>query len=226
MIKIIHQGRLGNLLLTSAGVSIISKKYDLCVENYYFHNNFLKLHNGSKKYNKFINLNDENVFNFLETNETVDTGIIVNCLFQINNFVKKYKQDIKNIFEINNLTKNKDDLLLHIRLGDVENLNPEVEYYEYCINKINWKNGYILTDDVNHRIISFLVKKYNFKIYQNDPMSSIIFGSQFDNIILSNGTFSWWIGLLSNEKNIYYPIKEPAWHGDIYAFDEWNGVKV
>ena len=32
------------------------------------------------------------------------------------------------------------------------------------------------------------------------------FGSQFNNIAISQSTYSWWTAFLSNAENIYYPI--------------------
>jgi hypothetical protein len=35
---------------------------------------------------------------------------------------------------------------------------------------------------------------------------SMAFGAQFNNIAISQSTYSWWLAFLSNAENIYYPI--------------------
>ena len=51
-----------------------------------------------------------------------------------------------------------------------------------------------------------------------------MFASTCKNVILSSGTFSWLIGLLSYYSNIYYPKIYVKWHGDIFVFSEWTEV--
>lgn len=60
-----------------------------------------------------------------------------------------------------------------------------------------------------------------------NEIDTIMFGSTCKNIILSNGTFSWMIGVFGYHSTIYYPdpkLKE-CWHGDIFVFDDWNKVQ-
>ena len=86
MLKINYQGRLGNQLFINAGANIIAKKYDLYVDNYSYVD-CMKLYCGKQKYNKFIYLNDENIYDFIQNNEKICHGININCYFQIEDFV-------------------------------------------------------------------------------------------------------------------------------------------
>jgi hypothetical protein len=227
MLKIKYQGRLGNILMTSVCASIIAKKYDLKVENYNNFNNanFVNLYSGNKVFNDFIELDDFTVLNFVENTTEISKGIILDCFFQDKNFLTKYKTDIKNMFTYNKELRHPDDLFVHVRLGDVAQLNPGYEYYEKCIKNINFKNGFISSDTEDHQIVQQLIKNFNLKIYNNSPLDTIFFGSQFSNLVLSNGTFSWWMGMLSNENNIFYPIVENKWFGEMY-FDNWKGIRA
>jgi hypothetical protein len=75
-------------------------------------------------------------------------------------------------------------------------------------------------------IVVKLSEKYNLMPYQDSPVGTINFAKNFDNLVLSEGTFSWWMGFLSKEANIYYPKGKVSWHGDIFVFDEWCGVDI
>jgi hypothetical protein len=50
------------------------------------------------------------------------------------------------------------------------------------------------------------------------------FGSQFNNIAISQSTYSWWLAFLSNAKNIYYPIPKTG----PFAFEKskYRGVDL
>jgi hypothetical protein len=67
-----------------------------------------------------------------------------------------------------------------------------------------------------------LINKYKLKIIKDTEVKTIMFGSTCKNIILSNGTFSWLVGLLGFYSNIYYPQIKNKWHGDIFVFPEWK----
>jgi len=133
---------------------------------------------------------------------------------------------------------NNNDLFIHIRLGDALDLNYNVsyEYYDNIISKIyyadNYKNSphnntgisYITSDSINHDICQRLINKYGLKIYDSDEIDTVQFGSTCQNIVLSNGTYSWLIGLLSFKSNVHYPNIKVKWHGNIFVYPDWHKV--
>lgn len=128
----------------------------------------------------------------------------------------------KNIFK--SRYQNNNDVFIHVRLGDIINLNAGLSYYEKVLNNMKFDNGYISSDSINHKICNTLIKKYNLKIINKNIIETIMFASTCHNVILSNGTFSWLIGLLSFYSNIYYPKIKVMWHGNIFVFDDWNEI--
>ena len=124
-----------------------------------------------------------------------------------------------------------DEVFIHIRLGDVTRVNPGIEYYRNCLNSIKFKKGYISSDSIDNDMVKTLIDEYKLIKYMNDPIKTIDFAKTFKNIVLSKGTFSWWIGVLSKGDNIMYPKEEqewpnpPHWHGNIFVYDKWKGIK-
>lgn len=254
MIVINYNGRLGNILFVSIGTSIIAKKYNLKVSNYttpgplaqaggrthdpliltdrIIETLGLTYFSGDRVLNNLTELNDDNFFNCLENFEQYkNTGFTINCAsFQVEGFVRNYRNEILSHFKnLKYSNVSKDDLLVNVRLGDMTHtLNryvPDINYYENCIQQINYKNGYIITDSPEHNIVKTLINKYNLKYFTGTAAEQILFAKDFNNLVLSSGTFAWWIGVLSKAETIYYPITPSPWTGNIHVFPEWKGIK-
>ena len=67
-------------------------------------------------------------------------------------------------------------------------------------------------------------KKYNLTVFNSGEVETIQFGSSCKHIVLSSGTFLWFIGVFSLDSTIYYPKIKKIWHGDIFIFPEWNEI--
>jgi len=133
---------------------------------------------------------------------------------------------------------NNNDLFIHVRLGDIINFNFDVSvnYYDSIIQRIldsdNYKNSpyfntgirYITSDSIDHHICRNLINKYNLQIYNSDEIDTLQFGSTCQSIVLSNGTYSWLLGLLSFHSNVHYPTIKIKWHGNIFVYPDWHEV--
>ena len=235
---IINNGaRLGNHFLKNVAVSLIAEKYNLYVT--YASNELIKqlgidLFCGSNNYENKIELNDDNyffIYNCGDLKSNLDPNKHYFQSKDITNFIYNYlhtdniKSNIINSNPFRNLYNLNNYLYIHIRLGDVERLNPGINYYLNTIKNINFDNLYISSDDINHNIIKEIIKQYpNTKIIDYDEIRTIQFASTCKNIILSHGSFSAIIGYLSFFSNVYYPEYGIIWHGDMFSINGWTKI--
>lgn len=115
-------------------------------------------------------------------------------------------------------TIEKDDLLISLRLEDYTTDNNKNRLLDFDFFKIILENKkpnklIIITNPgcINHE--EFYYKFLNdFRDYDPiivrcyEPVMSMAFGALFNNIAISQSTYSWWTAFLSYAENIYYPI--------------------
>jgi hypothetical protein len=236
-----NNGRLGNQIIRNLAVSLIAEKYNLKVD--YYNNNLIKklginLFTGSKIYNSIHELNDNNYFSIYNSNN-LNYNLNPNKNFfqtkEITNFLYNYlhtdtiKSNIINNNPFNNRYMKNNDLFIHVRLGDVKDKNPGINYYTNTIKTINFDKLYISTDSPNHNIITTLLKLYpDTKVIICDEITTIQFASTCKNIILSHGSFSAIIGYLSFFSTIYYPEYDlnKIWYGDMFSINNWIKMSI
>ena len=228
-------GRLGNQFIRNLAVSLIAEKHDLHVlycNNHLFERLGIHLFSGKKFYNSIKVINEENYFSIY--NDNINYNLNPNTAFfqtkEITNLIYKYlhseqiKKRIIGKNPFNSRYSNNNDLFVHIRLTDVTDKNPGINYYSNAIKRINFDKLYIATDDKTHNIITDLIMLYpSLIIVDLDEINTFQFGSTCKNIVLSHGTFSMVIGYLAFFSTVYYPEFNPdkLWHGDVFSIENW-----
>jgi len=240
MTEVSGGGRLGNQIFRSLAVSIIAEKFNL-KSSYksYAQIKELGIHLfiGNILHCNMIELTDDNYFNILNNTELTTNLNPNNSFFQtkdISNFLYNYLQSdqikTKIINKNPNINRynNNNDLFIHIRLGDVIQYNPGINYYLKAISLIHFNNMYISSDSIDHNIIKEIMNKYpQAIIILKDEIKTIQFASTCKHIILSHGSFSAIIGYLSFYSQIYYPQYDEKyiWYGDMFSINGWNKIQ-
>lgn len=238
MLVINWSGRLGNILLENVGASILSEKYNLktsylnleifeCLgfnphkEGEIENRNFITV--ADTPHDKEESGTNMDLLNLL-TEDKIDFGIKYFGNFQNGDFLLEYQKKIRNLFNLQYDNDYQEDVYIHVRLDDMSQVNPGLNYYKKCLDKISYRRIFLSTDSPNHEIIQNLTNIYNINIIHDSPINTINFAKNFGKIILSKGTFSWWIGFLSKSKEIFYPSGFPD-HPRIFVFDNWKSVE-
>lgn len=236
------KGRFGNQFIRAMAVHFIAQKLKIQPKyppidlekfglQFYQLPNELKNTPDNEKNKEIINLKEENFMDYLgltPPHVSPNTCLNLNLIWCLNsNFTFKMWEylrnpDVKTNIVAANPNKgrydNNNDLFIHVRLGDVIDLNPGVKYYDDIIKKIKFDKGYIASDSLHHPICIYLRKKYKLRpLMTNDLYTIILFGSTCRHLIISNGTFSWILGAFAFYSAVHYPdIKVTNWHNDIY----------
>jgi hypothetical protein len=213
-LKILPYGRLGNCIIQIINC-IIENIYKY--KHRYINLNLLK-NKGLSSYvlMKFPDLLE---FDFSDQNEIIE-GIFWNIESKIskeqkNEIIDMYIKKYIDYELLDNKEINYDnDLIIHIRSGDVFNKNfplnyytqPPYSFYKKIIEENNFKNIYILSENFNlNPVINKLLENYNnLQILSNDLDTDfkIMLNSQY--FVNSNSTLSFVVNLLSKNKKMVY----------------------
>jgi hypothetical protein len=117
-------------------------------------------------------------------------------------------------------------VFVHVRLGDAAWLNPGFDYYATCLKALKYEDGFLATDSPEDPLCQRLCDEFGLKIYVGDEVDTLQFGSTCAHCVLSNGTFSWMIGVLGHHTTVYYPRARRQWHGDIFNMPGWLEMVV
>lgn len=227
-------------------------------------NNIIQLINGihiAKKHNlKFEYPNHPIITNkvFDYTNENTDNTINLynHFFFNDNDYLKEYPvndkikeilQYIKPLINYNkqNIELTDDDLVIHIRSGDIFALlkyetnglysQPPLSFYEKILKETSYKNYYLVAENYCNPIINILLKKYPkiIPIINNKPhemykindelINDIYYILEAKNLVLSNSGMPYILILFNNNiKNIYVPESNMIKHTKVPLYNEMD----
>jgi hypothetical protein len=230
MVTLTYDGRLGNNLIQYVTSLFFAKKHNFYfkIPPNYASNNWdwlIKDYQINGIIGKgTIEVNDDNFLTLLNMDNIEPKHYHFYGFFQLKEFFTKYEFEIKSLLNINHKSVNKDLVFVHYRIGDIENHRGmlPLEYYIDALENTKFNGGYISSDSLDHKNCTYLMKTYNLKAVHNlSPINTIYLGKNFNNLVLSEGTFSWWIGFLSEAENIICNKRDYLWHGDIFL-DRWK----
>lgn len=227
MVSIIYAGRLGNNLFQYIAAYIFAKKFNFKIVSGVVGNIFnLPTLEGEDINEKVIDVDDNNFMSLLDSETLEPAHYRFIGYYQLKEFILKYKDEIKSLFMLQYTETNKDEVFVTYRIGDINGQRQmlPIQYYQDALNKINAPSGFITSDTPNHPNVMQLINQFNLKIYDSSPLETIDFAKNFNNLVLSEGSFSWWIGFLSKAENIYYNERPRFWHGDMFVLPEWKSL--
>jgi len=213
-------GRLGNQMFAYCFARIIAQEF-----NYKLVNNLPLLQDlRLEQVHGSIYTNDQEVVYGYEYKDDLlenvlknknNRMIITEGYFQKYNYYKNYKTNIKEWFkEIDPNKENisNDTIGMHIRKDDISRENQKWDLPdEYFIDTLKMENPekiIITSDEPTHATIKKIQNEFkNVEIYNGSTIDTLKKFVCFKKLILSFGTYSWWMGFLSNASKIYMKDK-------------------
>lgn len=132
----------------------------------------------------------------------------LNGYFQDANLFNPFRERIRGFFNLNEIEKNTEDVVMHVRLADYwcdrvrSVINPT--WYVKIIKSIKYRNLYIVCER-NETSRKYLREfdRFNPIYIHNTPREDFDFIRSFDKIICSNSSFCWWAAFLGYPKEVY-----------------------
>ncbi len=230
-------GRLGNQIYPWLYGLIYSKKWGLCLKNVppeiknFINFDFEYCPDCNPAGASFISCEADD---FLEIAPTAHAYNFINY-YIYGNWAEKYQDFIHETFNVKQ-HPDKEKVFMHIRLGDTAwtykkprtmySFAQPFEYYQEAMDALGNPKGYISSDSPDHELVQKLMQEYDLELYSDGAIETIIFGAGFNNLILSGGTFSLVIGMISKADKIFRPgfaCKNPLdvnGHGNV-GNDSW-----
>lgn len=250
-VTIQYGGRLGNNMLQYAAGYVFAKKHGYHIETpasygndyhwptpySHFHNDFgkhfnINLNTGTKFFKepdyKWVRIHNKNLLDYLNAETVPDAHYVFDDWFQTPEFVINYRKEIVKTYNPIYSLRDPDELFVSVRMGDITGWTAvlPLEYYENSIKSVKFSTGYISSDSMDHPWIDQLIKKFNLVPYhQKDPLVKLDFIKDFNNLIISEGTYCWWMGALSRANTVICNNRhfnnKVIWHGNIFVYPDW-----
>ena len=201
-------GRLGNNIIQLSNIINIAIAYEHNIKINVKNLHFFDLSVIEEYFNKYNNneiITDE--YNFYYSSRLPFS----NEIFKQN--IEERNKILHRAFLINNINKlPENDLVIHIRSGDIFVSNPHpgyvpppLSYYTKEIDKYKYEKIHIICEDTINPVVNELRKLYKNAVYEKNTLEKdirIILGAT--NIIYSVGTFIPSLMLLSNNNKYLY----------------------
>lgn len=177
-----------------------------------------------------IPVTNTNYLALLKAENVMDGRYLFADYFQIKDFILNYRNEIRNVYKSQFIPQDPKEVFVAFRLGDATRSRARLpkEYYDDALTRLydtGCNKGYITSESIEHPDVVYLINKFGLKPYINHtPLEKINYVKNFNNLVLSEGSFSFWMGMLSNAENVYVNDRRHiwTWHGDIFVFPEWK----
>jgi len=223
MVDVMYEGRMGNHLFKYFVAYLLAKKHNLS-----FTTNGLGINQFIKNFGLPVKVEgrtgDESFeirdweYEDLYYSDSIDLKkYILKDYFQLGDFFEKNKELIRSAFNIRYLPVDENNVFVHYRIGDIGQSRSclPYEYYQEALNSLNFSGGYISSDSPTDERVIRLRNEFGLTVWGKNETKTLLFAKDFNNLVLSEGTYSFWIGYLSNAENIICNERDYNWHGKI-----------
>jgi len=238
-----------NVLMQNLALSMIGEKFNLKAEYNYtsghalaeynlwqtppgncelgiLNKNFNLFYGGRELYGGWKEYDDLSIAELMKT-DYIDFPIIYNGYGQRKCLL--YNEYGESDLLLKTINKNPieyyNKVFVHVRLGDQEQNNIGIQYYEKCLKDIgSFDGGLISSDSPNHKIVQQLSLEYKLEICTLKDFRQVIDrASRFEYRVVTGGSSGWMIGMLGENNNVYYVKSAYYWPEELFFNPKWKG---
>jgi hypothetical protein len=210
MVEVQYSGRFGNHMFQYVAGRLLARQLSLPLKTPLPKNDIVETVDQITAYPELekplVLVNDNNFA--LDGRFYTPGHYVLNGYFQRSEFYNERCESIHKMFKLRYPALNKDDIVMHVRLGDYrwafENKNRVIHpnWYSEILRREHFNNLFIVTEN-NDDVYLRHFKMYDPIIIHGTAQHDFHFLRQFDRIISSNSSFSWWASFLSRASKVY-----------------------
>ena len=241
---ITYSGRLGNRMLQLAGAACLARQLHLYLSNTWFnfsapgvdHADFCKhfdinsdFFNCGNQYQEPVVHVDNNYFMLHPDFALYSPGYyhFGEIFFQNKLFTNKYWQWLSQVYVPKMpVHKKQNQVLVYCRIGDVRPpMTATAKFYEQALGELSFDGGTILTEATQETFIQQLSQKYKLDIQYLSPAAALYQSMHYDTMVLDEGSFSWWMGILGQPKQVIKYVSPPDHSFCLnFALSSWKQI--
>lgn len=211
MIVIQYLGKFGNNLFQYAFGRLLAISFNYSLGSDLIENHVITAHDNVKGLsysNDPTVISDINQPGNFFPSQLEERLYILYGYFQNIDYYRNRRKLVQSFFNYRKPPVNKNDIVLHVRLGDYKYFGPKgivihPQYYLDVLKKEEFDKIYIVTDDPNDTDYFRHFRYFNPAIINSSVKDDFYFIMSFDKVIMSNSTFSWWATFLGDASTIY-----------------------
>jgi len=142
-------------------------------------------------------------------NDKSERKILLHGYFQKYIYYKNYKNKLKEWFKFDvNKFNFSNSIGVHLRKGDFKGSISDMpdDYFINILKNESFENIVVTTDEPNHPTVFKIKNEFkNVLLFNDSPYKTLEAFVCFDKLIISHGTFSWWMGFLGKASKVYMP---------------------
>lgn len=239
-----YSGRLGNRMLQLAGAACLARHLGIYLSDAWFnfaapgvdHEDFCKYFHinpdffncGAQLHEPQVHL-DNDMFQLHPDLQQLQPGHyhLHEVFFQNKIFTNKYDHWLSQVYRPNAPTeKIPHQVMVYCRIGDVRPpMTATPEFYHQALQHMQFDRGIILTEATQEPFVLQLAKQYDLQIQYLTPGQALATSMQYEHMVLDEGSFSWWMGMLSQAPDVVKYVSPPQHSFCLnFAPDAWKQI--
>lgn len=239
-----YSGRLGNRMLQLAGAACMARQLKIYLSDAWF--NFAAPGVDHQDFCNYFDINTDFFNCGAQLHEPIvhmdnayfqlhpDIELLAPAHYELNEvffqnkiFTNKYWHWLSHVYQLKKpIEKIPNQVLVYCRIGDVRPpMTATPEFYAQALSQMTFQGGTILTEATQEPFIQQLAQQHGLTIQYLTPGQALACSMQYERMVLDEGSFSWWMGVLSQAPQVIKYVSPPQHSFCLnFALDAWKQI--